>query len=185
MSLTPEQQAFVSSVVRAALAAKPGITIQSAGLLAAWACHESGWGKSNPARKAYNFWNVSKGSWTGPVIPGGDTEYVVGSTAPPKKITQLWRAYSSAEESIKDLFNFLEKKPGFVNYKEAAGLLMKGDESFATALGVLDRDSKGAIVRVDNRKGTAGFYTLPRKDYQKGVSDLWNKIAGFVITNLP
>jgi flagellum-specific peptidoglycan hydrolase FlgJ len=181
--LTPDKQVFMSSLVKAALAVRPAMSLNARVLLTAWACHESGWGQSNPAKRAFNLWNVSKGAWTGPTLAGGDTEFTVGSKNPPKAITQQWRVYRSMEESVKDIFNFLENSPGFVNYREAAAQLMAGDAQFATTLGVLDRGPDGAIIRVDTRKGTAGFYTLPRKDYQKGVDDIVNMISGFIQTN--
>lgn len=166
---------FVRGVMSAAASADGTLSPNTRMLLAAWAAHESGWGKTKQAKQGFNLWNYSRGNWQGRVLAGGDTEYVEGVTNP-KTITQWWRQYGSLEESIKDVLSLLRN--GYVNYKEGYGDLVAGAETFATRLGVFERGANRAIVRVDTRPNTAGFYTMPRSEYQAGVSKLYREVAG-------
>jgi flagellum-specific peptidoglycan hydrolase FlgJ len=76
----------------------------------AQAALESGWGTSRPYRLAWNAWNVAKGSWTGPTIEGGDLEYDRDGNAPPKKITQHWRAYPTLAAAAEDWVGLMRSR---------------------------------------------------------------------------
>ena len=169
---------FIRNVMEAAARVDSSLSQRTRILLAAWAAHESGWGKgTKQAQVAFNLWNVSAGSaWLNankPVMSGKDTEFSVGSILA-KKITQQWRVYGSLDESIADLLKFLQN--GYLNYKEAYSALLAGDETFATSLGVFDK-TFGIVTRVDDRAGTAGFYTLPRSQYQAAISKLATEVG--------
>lgn len=174
---------FVRNILSAAARVSPNLSLRSRALIAAWAAHESGWGKAtNQARVAFNYWNLTAGgAWLGagkPVLKGNDTEFTVGQ-AGAKKIVQQWRAYSSLDESVADLLNFIGQS-GYINYREGSGQLLAGDEHFATALGVMERGPGGLVVRVDNRANTAGFYTMPRSEYQRSLSKLATEVSSII-----
>jgi len=168
LTTTSTKEEFVRAVMSAAAAADASLSTETRALLAAWAAHESGWGKTKQAKLGNNIFNVSKGSWTGPTIAGGDTEYEAGSNEA-KKITQQWRQYATLEAAISDLLALL-KNSRYINYREAHVALLDGQQSFATRLGVFERIN-GTVTRVENRPDTAGFYTQPRSEYQKGIND--------------
>lgn len=178
LTLTSSKQNFIRGVMSGAATADSSLSPQTRALLASWAALESGWGKTKQAKLGFNLWNVSKGGWTGPVIPGGDTEYVAGQKGA-KPITQLWRQYGSVAESVTDLLKLL-RNSRYVNYREAYEDLIRGDERFATRLGVFERDASGVVQRVDNRPNTAGFYTLPRSEYQSHVSNLYRDAKALI-----
>lgn len=173
---------FVRGIIEAAQRVDDTLSLQSRLMLAAWAAHESGWGKGTKQVKVFNLWNLTAGSaWLSankPIMPGNDTEFTPGA-AGSKKITQNWRAYGSLDESVADLFQFL--KNGYMNYKEALTKLVAGDPAFATSLGVNEL-AGGVIQRVDNRPGTAGFYTAPRSGYQRGVDKLTTEASALAAT---
>lgn len=178
LTLTSTKEAFVRSIMSAAARVRPDMGGASRGLLAAWAALESGWGKLPQAKLGFNLWNVSKGSWTGPTITGGDLEFAAGgSTA--KKITQQWRRYATLDAAVADLLTLIEKSR-YANYREAFADLMAGNPTFATRLGVLDNDANGVKVRVDNRADTAGYYTEARSIYQRSVSKLWLEVQAII-----
>lgn len=180
VTLTSSKQDFVRAVMSAGAAADGKLGPATRALLASWAALESGWGKTRQAKLGWNVYNVSKGSWTGPVLPGGDTEYKEGE-ANARTITQMWRQYGNLTAAINDVLNLL-RTSRFVNYREAYEDLIRGDERFATRLGVFER-SAGAgspIVRVDTRPNSAGFYTLPRSEYQKHVSALYRDVQTII-----
>lgn len=178
LTMTSTKEAFVRSIMSAAARVRPQMGVASRGLLAAWAGLESNWGKTRQAKLAFNLWNVGKGSWTGPTLPGGDLEYQPGSSAA-KKITQDWRQYASLDAAVADLLNLIEKSR-YTNYREAFADLMAGNPTFATRLGVLDNDANGVKVRVDNRADTAGYYTEARSIYQRSVSKLWVEVQAII-----
>lgn len=137
-------------------------------LLTAWGAHESGWGLTRQAERAFNLWNVSAGaSWQGKVLEGGDTEYAPGQKGA-KRITQQWRVYNSVDAAMLDLLRLLSRSR-FVNYREGYEKLSRGEKDFATALGVFEHEGD-TVVRVENRENTAGYYTMPRSDYQKALN---------------
>ena len=178
LTLSSSKEAFVRAIMSAAARARPTMSQTSRAMLAAWAALESGWGKTRQAKLANNLWNVSKGSWTGPTLPGTDTEYSAGSAAA-KPISQQWRSYASVDAAVADLLQLLETSR-YLNYREAVAALMAGDITFATRLGVFERGTDGVVSRVENRPSTAGFYTLPRSEYQKHVSALWPTVQAIV-----
>lgn len=178
LTLTSTKEAFVRGIMSAAARVRPNMGVASRGLLAAWAALESNWGKTRQAKLAFNLWNVGKGSWTGPTLPGGDLEYQPGSSAA-KKITQDWRQYATIDAAVADLLNLIEKSR-YTNYREGFADLMAGNPLFATRLGVLDNDANGVKVRVDNRADTAGYYTEARSIYQRGVSKLWLEVQAII-----
>lgn len=177
LTTTSTKEEFVRAVMSAAAAADPNLSVQARKLLAAWSALESGWGKTKQAKLANNIFNVSKGSWTGPTLDGNDTEYTAGSSTA-KKITQQWRQYATLEAAIGDLLTLL-KASRYANYREAYAALLNGDVTFATRLGVLEKQG-GTMVRVDNRSDTAGFYTAPRSEYQAGVNATMAIVDGVV-----
>lgn len=176
---------FVRAVMSAAARVDPSLSLRTRALLAAWAAHESGWGKAtNQARTAFNLWNLTAGSaWLSagkPVLVGNDTEFTVGQKGS-KKIIQQWRAYRTLDESVADLLQFLSKS-SYVNYREAYGQLGAGDERFVTTLGVFERGADGLVQRVENRASTAGFYTMPRSEYQRSTSKLATEVSTLIAT---
>ena len=106
LTLTSSKQNFIRGVMSGAATADSSLSPQTRALLASWAALESGWGKTKQAKLGFNLWNVSKGGWTGPVISGGDTEYVAGQKGA-KHITQLRRHNGSIAESVTDLLKLL------------------------------------------------------------------------------
>lgn len=179
MTLSSTKENFVRGVMSAAARVKPQMSVTSRGLLAAWAALESGWGKTRQAKLANNLWNVSKGSWTGPTLPGGDLEYKPGS-AEAKKITQEWRQYATLDAAIADLLQLISNSR-YANYREAYADLMAGNVLFATRLGVLEDGPDGKKVRVDARTDTGGYYTEARSVYQKKVSSLWVEVQAIIL----
>lgn len=177
LTLNSSKQDFVRGVMSAAASSPSSLSVSTRMLITAWGALESGWGKTRQAKLGFNLWNVSKGGWTGPTIPGADTEFAPGDTKP-KAITQAWRQYGSVEASVNDLLNML-KTSRFVNYREAYEDLVRGEPGFATRLGVFERVN-GVITRVDTRPNTAGFYTLPRSEYQAHVSALYRDVGAIV-----
>lgn len=179
LTLTSTKEDFVRAVMSAAARVRPNMSVTSRGLLAAWAGLESGWGKTRQAKLANNIFNVSKGSWTGPTLPGADLEYAAGSTTA-KAITQQWRQYASLDASIADLLLLLESSK-YTNYREAVADLMAGQPTFATRLGVFDFGPDGkTIVRVDARPNTAGYFTEPRSRYQSSISKCWADVQSII-----
>lgn len=175
---------FIRGIMSAAAQVDPSLSPTSRLLLASWGALESGWGKTKQAKQGFNIWNVSASkAWLEakkPVLPGGDTEYVPGSTTA-KKVSQLWRQYDSLPAAVENLLTLL-KTSSFINYREAYTDLVAGNPQFATRLGVFDRDANGVVRRVDTRANTAGFYTLPRSEYQKHVSNLYRDAQVLIST---
>lgn len=176
---------FVRAILSAAARVDPTLSLRSRALLAAWAAHESGWGKAtNQARTAFNLWNLTAGSgWLAankPVLVGNDTEFTVGQPGS-KKISQQWRAYGSLDESVADLLQFLSKS-SYTNYREGYAKLVAGDEQFVSSLGVFERGPDGLVQRVDTRPNTAGFYTMPRSEYQRSTSKLASEVSAIIAT---
>jgi len=117
-------------------------------IVAAQAALESGYGRTRAFREGWNAWNVSKGSsWTGPTIPGGDTEYDADGNV--KKIRQEWRKYGSLREAVSDLFALLS----WTRYRPARDALLNGD-----ALAYAEKLRAG------------GFYTAPVDHYAAGIT---------------
>lgn len=173
-TLSGTKENFIRGIMSAAARVDPSLSPQTRLLLAVWAAHESGWGKTKQAQKAFNLWNVTAGSsWLNankPTMDGGDTEFSEGSKDA-KRIVQKWRVYGSLDLAVQDILSFL-KNSGYVNYREAYTKLLNGDPTFVTTLGVFERGATGNIVRVDTRTNSAGFYTLPRSEYQKSTNKL-------------
>ncbi len=186
LTTTSTKSDFVRAIMNAAARVSPGLSLRARSLIAAWAAHESGWGKATrQAREVFNYWNITAGGrWLQagkPVMAGGDTEYAVGQSGA-KKITQQWRAYGSIDESIADLLQFLSGS-GYLNYREASAQLLGGDETFATTLGVFEKAPDGTMMRVENRANTAGYYTLDRSTYQRSMSKLATEVSALVALN--
>lgn len=178
LTMTSTKEDFVRAIMSAAARVRPSLSQKARGLLAAWAAHESGWGKTRQAKLANNLWNISKGSWSGPTLPGGDTEYTEGSKEV-KVITQEWRRYATLDAAVADLFTLLENSR-YTNYREAVGALQAGDETFVTRLGVFELGPDKVTVRVETRPNTAGFYTAPRTEYQRSISKLWVEVQSII-----
>ncbi len=174
LTLSSTKNEFAAAVEAAVTRVRPSASRQTQQLMAAWAAHESGWGKTRQAQLGFNLWNVSKGSWSGPVLDGGDTEYRNGQRGS-TRITQQWRQYATLDAAVSDLLGLLQNSR-YVNYREAYAKLMQGDAGFATALGVNEVGPNGAIQRVDQRTDSAGFYTAPRSKYAQSVSALMRDV---------
>lgn len=87
---------------------KRGLDPAYARWLAAQDALESGWGKSQGARR-HNYGNLTTGVWKGNSFVGDDHD------ARGKKIKQTFRAYSSVNEYVEDKLNFLT---GLKRYKD-------------------------------------------------------------------
>lgn len=127
-----------------------GTQIPVPGLLLtiAWAAFESNWGRTTGFRLANNPWNITAGSkWTGPVVPGPDTEY--DNKGNVKNITQQWRKYNTIADAVGDMVTFLTVTNS--QYLAARDLLFKGDTSFTDSL------------------AAGHYYTLPSGEYKAGV----------------
>lgn len=116
-------------------------------IVAAQGALESGWGSTRQWREGFNFANISKGSWTGPTIGGGDLEYDASGKA--KSITQQWRKYSSLAEAVSDFITLLS----WSRYQPARTALFAGD---------------AALYAQKLRDG--GYYTAPVEQYQAGLA---------------
>lgn len=174
MTLPSTKTDFIRAVMSAATQANSNLSARTRLLLAAWAAHESGWGKgTKQAQKVFNLWNITAGSaWLAankPVMDGNDTEYTPGQKDP-KKITQKWRAYGSLVEAVQDLLSFLSNS-SFSNYRQAYQQLLAGDPTFASTLGLFERGPDGKVV-LNQPPGTGSFYTLPRSEYQASMNKL-------------
>ena len=174
-TMASTKENFVRGMLSAATQARPGLSFEARKLIAAWAAYESGWGKTKQAKMGFNVFNISKGAWTGPTMSGGDTEFTEGQ-AGSKVIVQQWRVYSGLPAGVNDLLNLLEKSR-YVNYREAYGALLAGDPTFGTRLGVFETGADGKIVKVETRPDTAGYYTLPRSQYQSSMSKLYAEVS--------
>jgi hypothetical protein len=154
------QEDFVRAVMSAAATR---LQYKARILVTAWGAMESGWGQTRQAKLGYNYWNVSKGSWTGPTMAGNDTEYSPGSLTP-RPITQQWRVYASLDAALTDLLRLLSTSK-YVNYRTAHSMLCAGDAQFVSELGLFEVVD-GKLVRVDDRPNVGSYYTLPRSKYQ-------------------
>lgn len=100
---TARQLAFMQRNAAAARAAEAETGIPAAYLLGQ-AAHESGWGRREilnaDGSSANNLFGIKAGaSWKGATTDITTTEYIGGA---PRKLTQKFRAYASAEESFRD-----------------------------------------------------------------------------------
>lgn len=81
---------------------KRGLDKSYAKWLASQDALESGWGKSQGAKR-HNYGNLTTGVWNGESFVGDDHD------AKGRKIKQTFRAYSSADEYVEDKLDFLQK----------------------------------------------------------------------------
>lgn len=152
----------------------PGLPPRARYIAIAQAAFESGWGKTNVARTANNFWNITAGSlWRGPVlvVPNGDISYAQSDcqkqnrpmTRQPNgrlacKVDQTWRRYQTVNESVADYWQFLGGR-----YATAREALRAGDVvGFSTAL------------------AAKGYYTAPVEEYTKNMKSIVNTVERFV-----
>lgn len=120
---------------------------KAASIIASQAALESGYGGTKAYKLGFNFGNMSKGSWKGETIPGGDLEYDAQGNV--KKIAQEWRKYGSLDEAMTDFFRWCKQwKDGSV----IAALKSGNPNNFAYAL----REKK--------------YYTAPLAEYQAGIA---------------
>lgn len=116
MAITAEQKAFIAKIgtLAAADMKKSGVL---ASLTIAQAILESGWGKSGLTVKAFALFGIKAGaSWKGKVYSAKTQECYDGKTY--TTIIDLFRAYSSWEESIDDHSALLT---GAARYKAVVG----------------------------------------------------------------
>ena len=113
MSLTVDQQLFISKIVNGASVGYdkykvfPSVTIAQAIL-------ESGWGKSDISIKCNNFFGVKAGlDWTGLKFELTTSEWINGVKV--NGISTYWRAYGSIDESIDDHGKFLAYRSWYAN----------------------------------------------------------------------
>ena len=97
------QIAFLDRNSAAAKVAEADTGIPAAYLLGQ-AAHESGWGqreiRNGDGSSAHNLFGIKAGAaWRGATTDVTTTEYIGGA---PRKLTQRFRAYASAEESFRD-----------------------------------------------------------------------------------
>lgn len=139
-------------------AARPDLTdaarLRAGEILGAQAVLETGGGQTRAWREGWNFGNVSRGSWAGPVIPGGDLEYDAAGNV--TRIGQEWRKYASLAAAVEDLFELL----GWARYRPARTALLAGDAA--------------GYVR-ELRAG--GYFTAPLGDYLAGVESALRSYA--------
>ncbi len=115
-------------------------------IVAAQAALESGYGSTKAFKEGWNFGNISKGAWTGPVIAGGDLEYDAAGNV--KGIQQLWRKYDSLAAAVSDFLTLLS----WSRYRPAR------DRLFA-----LDADGYAEQLRA------GGYFTAPLAEYQRAI----------------
>lgn len=120
---------------------KRGLDPTYARWLAAQDALESGWGKSQGARR-HNYGNLTTGVWKGDSFVGDDHD------ARGKRIKQTFRAYSSVNEYVEDKLNFLT---GLKRYKD----VFVGDPSLVidrmfTAGYAVDPEYANKVKRVYN-----------------------------------
>lgn len=98
-------QQFVQLIDGAVRAELPQLVPASRLLVVAHACLESGWGHARAFLRGYNAFNLT----AGPAWRGAEWTDVDGDTDGPtgKKITQVWRAYSSINDAVRDYWSFL------------------------------------------------------------------------------
>lgn len=87
---------------------KRGLDKAYAKWLASQDALESGWGKSQGAKR-HNYGNLTTGVWNGASFVGDDHD------AKGRKIKQTFRAYSSANEYVEDKLDFLQKLKRYKN----------------------------------------------------------------------
>lgn len=143
------KQKFVQDLLTALAEGLSALSMQARLLIVAHGAYESDWGRTKAAQQGFNFWNLSAGSWTGPVIGGGDKEYDAAGNV--KKIAQRWRQYGSAVEAVQDYKSFLNYR----NYRphNVWGSLTAGDPNFIYGLR-------------SQHEGGGGFFTEPFARYQ-------------------
>lgn len=151
-ALPGTKQTFVDSM-KAAIGSQipdPGIW-----LTIAWAAFESDWGRATGYVKANNPFNITAGSkWTGPTVPGPDTEYDANGKV--TNISQQWRSYPSLSDGIAGMIAFLSG--GNSHYSQGLSLLRQGDMGFVDAI----------------RAG--GYFTFPLDKYKSNVQSILSQI---------
>lgn len=143
--------AWIRDVWAAIERALPAASKSTKALILTHATYESGWGTSKPARLGNNLFNIVRGSSPGPTIESGDLDCSGGTCRP---ITQQFRAYGSAFESVVDYLTLLRT----MRYVKAYDRLVAGDVGFVADL------------------GRAGYYTLPIAEYQKQISTVYSSV---------
>ena len=174
MTLDPQKKSYVEGRLAAYSAALPHCPTKTLLLVIAQGAYESGWGKSAPAARGFNDWNLTAGSsWKGGVLNGGDTEFVAGVVAP-RKIVQRFRQYDSTAASIIDFFRFLSTP----RYADALAKLNAGDAGFVAELGAFKygADGKTAVPAWPAGVVKGGFYTLPIEKYVRGFTACYEQV---------
>lgn len=137
---TPEE--FVKDVREALGGVAPYLSVPAQQLVVAHGAFESGWGKSGPAKRGLNLFNVTRVLGDArPVIESGDQECDANGLCRP--IVQRFAAYGSLGEALADYFGLLAQK-------------------YAGALVALEQGNPTLFVQ-KLREG--GYYTLPLADY--------------------
>ncbi len=131
--------------------------VRAAGVVGAQAVLETGGGVAVAWREGWNFGNVRKGSWTGPVVYGGDKKpdgkggYVAESGV-------AFRRYETLAEAVSDFIRLL----GWPRYRAARERLFAGDaDGYVRAL----RDDDPRTSQLEG-----GYFTAPLAEYQAGVA---------------
>lgn len=177
MTVTMEQKkAFVKNMADAMKTFKLTPTAQI--LVISHAAYESGWGTTKQAKEACNIFNVSRGSWKGKTMAGGDTEYkrdaggklVLGADGRPivTKINQAWRFYSTLAEAVADYFKLLS----YARYRPAYAALKGGDSTrFIELLGP-DRAHENPPI--------GGYYTQETQVYLRNFSAVASEVSAIL-----
>jgi flagellar protein FlgJ len=119
-------QEFVALHAEAARKAEAASGIPAA-FMVAQAAHETGWGKSNirmaDGSNSFNLFGIKAGSdWKGATTRVMTTEVVAGQ---PRPVAQVFRAYSSYDESFADYARLMQSSPRYrgvlANVQSATG----------------------------------------------------------------
>ncbi len=174
------QENFIRNIMSASTAADSTLSHTARMLITAQAAYESGWGKSRQAQKAFNFFNITQGSW--PIertIEGsGDLEFQPGKVEA-VKTKPRWRAYASPADAVTDFLNLL-RLGRYVNYREAYAQLRAGDLEYARTLGVLVGGKTSPAQLADSRPDARGYYTLDRNVYFTEMGKVFASVQALV-----
>jgi flagellum-specific peptidoglycan hydrolase FlgJ len=136
----------------------------AARIVAAQAVLETG-GDAPAWREGFNFGNVRKGSWTGPLTYAGDKAPDVNDRDGDGDRAELvsetgvaFRRYDSLRSAVADFLTLL----GWPRYRPARDALFRGDAAgYVARL----RDDDPATAAIEG-----GYFTAPLVEYQRGVA---------------
>lgn len=123
-----------------------------ASFILAQAAHESGWGRREirhaDGASANNLFGIKAGpGWKGAVAEVTTTEYVGGE---PRRMTQRFRAYASAEESFRDFARLMQGNARYRQVLASGGNAERYAQALQSAGYATDPDYAGKLGRVIN-----------------------------------